>query len=112
MYLSASVSLVSSGGLAEIVLKYKHLSNLFTQVYEYITPRLFWLSRWYASRFRAIAEKTDAGRVALPSVMKLMEGAFLDEGKATTRSTNEIWETSDRILSVCNTAWSMLPSPQ
>jgi hypothetical protein len=50
--------------------------------------------------------------MALPSVMRFLEGAFLDEGKATTRSTNEIWETSDRILSVCSTAWSIFPSSQ
>ncbi len=52
------------------------------------------------SRFRSIAEKTDAGRVTLPSILKLIEGAFLDEGKGTPRSTNEIWEAGDRILSV------------
>ncbi|KAH8973509.1 hypothetical protein BDL97_01G051800 [Sphagnum fallax] len=56
-------------------------------------------ARWYLSRFRSIAEKTDAGRVTLPSILKLIEGAFLDEGKGTPRSTNEIWEAGDRILS-------------
>ncbi len=72
------------------------------------SPKLFndslsfiiWMHRWYLSRFRSIAEKTDAGRVTLPSVLKLIEGAFLDEGKGTSRSTNEIWEAGDRILSV------------
>jgi hypothetical protein len=38
VYFSASISLVSSVELAEIVLKYKHLSYLFTQVYKYIIP--------------------------------------------------------------------------
>ncbi len=61
---------------------------------------IIWMHRWYLSRFRSIAEKTDAGRVTLPSVLKLIEGAFLDEGKGTPRSTNEIWEAGDRVLSV------------
>ncbi|KAG0587022.1 hypothetical protein KC19_2G134900 [Ceratodon purpureus] len=55
-------------------------------------------ARWYVNRFRSIAEKTDAGRVALPSVLRLMESAFLDESKGTTRSTNEIWDATNRIL--------------
>lgn len=55
-------------------------------------------ARWYVSRFRSIAEKTDAGRVALPSVLKLMENAFLDESRDSPRSTSEIWDATNRIL--------------
>lgn len=55
-------------------------------------------ARWYVSRFRSIAEKTDVGRVSLPSALRLMESAFLDESKGTTRSTSEIWEATNRIL--------------
>lgn len=55
-------------------------------------------ARWYVSRFRSIAEKTDAGRVALPSVLRLMESAFLDENRGATRTTSEIWEATNRIL--------------
>lgn len=67
-----------------------------------LNTRLPCTCRWYVSRFRSIAEKTDAGRVALPSVLKLMENAFLDESRDSPRSTSEIWDATNRILMVCS----------
>ncbi|GJP31733.1 hypothetical protein CLOM_g14803 [Closterium sp. NIES-68] len=65
-------------------------------------------SRWYLRRFRTLAERTDIGRVALPSVARLLDsivgGSKSSSGggggaEDTQRSTAEMWESLDSILS-------------
>ncbi|CAI5497612.1 unnamed protein product [Closterium sp. Naga37s-1] len=69
-------------------------------------------ARWYLRRFRALAERTDIGRVALPSVARLLDsivgsskggsggsGGAGGGGVDEQRSTAEIWEKLDSFLS-------------
>eukprot|EP00271_Cylindrocystis_brebissonii_P023168 TRINITY_DN943_c0_g1_i1.p1 TRINITY_DN943_c0_g1~~TRINITY_DN943_c0_g1_i1.p1 ORF type:complete len:337 (+),score=80.34 TRINITY_DN943_c0_g1_i1:71-1081(+) len=62
-------------------------------------------ARWYLKRFRALAEKTDVGRVALPSAARLLESIVLNGGGTAggrdpvERTTADIWEEVERILS-------------
>ncbi|CAM6107341.1 unnamed protein product [Calypogeia fissa] len=53
--------------------------------------------RWYLRRLRSLADKTDAGRVALPSILKSVETSIL--GGPGDRSTPEIWSEVDSIFS-------------
>lgn len=55
-------------------------------------------SRWYLRRLRSLADKTDAGRLALPSILKAVETSILDG--PGERSTAEIWSAVDAIFSV------------
>ncbi|CAI7869182.1 unnamed protein product [Closterium sp. NIES-54] len=66
-------------------------------------------ARWYLRRFRTLAERTDIGRVALPSVARLLDsivgsskggGAAGGGGEDGQRNTVEIWEKLDSFLSV------------
>lgn len=58
-------------------------------------------SRWYLSRFRRLAEKTDAGRVLLPSAARavdsVLNGGSSSGGEST--STAEVWGAAERVLS-------------
>ncbi|XP_002967033.2 uncharacterized protein At1g26090, chloroplastic [Selaginella moellendorffii] len=53
--------------------------------------------RWYMNRFRSIAEKTDIGRVVLPSILRLAEASLLED-LSTERSTSELWELANTVL--------------
>ncbi|CAI5970629.1 unnamed protein product [Closterium sp. NIES-64] len=78
-------------------------------------------ARWYLRRFRALAERTDIGRVALPSVARLLDsivgsskggsggsgGNAGGSGEDGQRSTAEIWEKLDSFLSVSSSLPSM-----
>ncbi|KAL3680330.1 hypothetical protein R1sor_023286 [Riccia sorocarpa] len=54
-------------------------------------------TRWYLRRLRSLADKTDAGRVTLPSIMKGIESSILERGPSD-RSTPEIWNFIDSIF--------------
>jgi arsenite-transporting ATPase len=58
-------------------------------------------ARWYLSRFRRLAEKTDAGRVLLPSAARavdsVLNGGSSSGGEST--STAEVWGAAERVLS-------------
>ncbi|CAI5463754.1 unnamed protein product [Closterium sp. Yama58-4] len=77
-------------------------------------------SRWYLRRFRALAERTDIGRVALPSVARLLDSIVGSSkggsgssssgsgsgGEDGQRSTAEIWEKLDSFLSKAVSAFA------
>ncbi|KAJ7547937.1 hypothetical protein O6H91_08G110500 [Diphasiastrum complanatum] len=57
-------------------------------------------ARWYVKRLRSIIEKTDYGRVFLPSLLRFLEAAFIENspnGKVI-RTTGEIWSAVDDVL--------------
>ncbi|KAL2612740.1 hypothetical protein R1flu_024432 [Riccia fluitans] len=55
-------------------------------------------TRWYLRRLRSLADKTDTGRVTLPSIMKAVEASTLERGPSE-RSTAEIWNFVDSVFS-------------
>lgn len=56
-------------------------------------------SRWYLRRFRTMADQTDVGRVALPSAARFLDAAISGGGDRPERSTDQIWQAVDDILS-------------
>ncbi|CAI5485604.1 unnamed protein product [Closterium sp. Naga37s-1] len=75
-------------------------------------------ARWYLRRFRTLAERTDIGRVALPSVARLLDSIVGSSkggsgsstagsgGEDGQRSTAEIWEKLDSFLSKAVSAFA------
>ncbi|KAG6544438.1 hypothetical protein Mapa_014076 [Marchantia paleacea] len=53
-------------------------------------------ARWYLRRLRSLADKTDTGRVTLPSIMKAVEASILKG--PSERSTAELWNVIDSIF--------------
>lgn len=59
--------------------------------------------RLYVKYLRSIAEKTDFGRLAGPSVLRLIDEAINSSGGSSTfngKLSSEIWDSLERILEV------------
>lgn len=56
--------------------------------------------RWYLSRFRRLAEKTDAGRVLLPSAARAVDSVLNggSSGGGESTSTAGVWSATERVL--------------
>eukprot|EP00850_Spirogloea_muscicola_P006989 SM000034S12743 [mRNA] locus=s34:526534:530185:+ [translate_table: standard] len=65
-------------------------------------------TRWYLRRAKSAAEKTDAGRVALPSIARLAESAVKRSGSSDRpeRTTAEIWEGVDQLFAKAANSFS------
>ena len=49
---------------------------------------------------RMLAEKTDMGRVAGPSLLRLVDDALSLSGNAVNRTSSEIWDYLEQTLEV------------
>lgn len=58
--------------------------------------------RLYVKYLRSIAEKTDFGRLAGPSVLRLVDEAMNSSGGSSFNGklTSEVWDSLERVLEV------------